>query len=234
MSTPNATTPVAPAAAGAAPAEGTAPAAGAAPAAAGAAATSTAPAAKGSVFAKELPAETKDAETKPADAPAPVELDLPEGFDAKAGETLKALAGRLGLDKTKGGELVKAYAEANAAAQKVAEERFDKQVTEWKTAAKADPLVEKLGGFEKVVRGADRLLTRFDTDGKLSGLLESSGLAFHPAVVGFFGQLAAALKEDTVTGAANTPGPSASQADEMARLKALYPKSPQMFPNLKE
>lgn len=161
---------------------------------------------------------------------------MPEGFDAKAGETLKSLAGRLGLDKTKGGELVKAYAEANAVAQKAAEERFEKQVTEWKTAAKADPLVERLGGFEKVVRGADRLLTRFDSDGKLSGLLESSGLAFHPAVVGFFGSIAAAMKEDTVTGAAHAPpaAASASKADELARLSALYPASPELFAHLKE
>lgn len=228
MSTPNATTPAAPAAA--APAEGTPPAA-AAPTAGGEA-KSTAPAAKPSVFAKEVPAETPPAQ-KPAEV-APVELDLPEGFDAKAGESLKALAGKLGLDKTKGAELVKAYAEANAAAQKQVEERFNKQVAEWKAAAKADPAIEKLGGFDKVVRGADRVLTRFDSEGKLGELLEGSGLAFHPAVVSFFGSLAAALKEDTVTGAAAVAPPAASQTAEIARLKALYPKSPQLFAHLKE
>lgn len=229
MSTPNATTPAAPAA-GAAPAEGTPP-----PAAAPAAdAKSAAPAAKPSVFAKELPAETKPEEKASPPEVKAVELDLPEGFDAKAGEALKALAGKLGLDKARGAELVKAYAEANAAAQKQVEERFTKQVAEWKAAAKADPSIEKLGGFEKVVRGADRLLMRFDSDGKLGELLEGSGLAFHPAVVGFFGSLAQALKEDSVTGAAAPAPAAASQTAEIARLKALYPKSPQLTAHLKE
>lgn len=230
MSTPNVTTPASPAAAPAAapapaPAEGVAPAAGAESKAA-------APEAKAGVFAKQ--ATTEKATEKAADAPASVELDLPEGFDAKAGATLKALAGRLGLDKTKGGELVKAYSEANAANQKAVEERFTKQVADWKTAARADPAIEKLGGFDKVVRGADRVLTRFDSDGKLGEMLESTGLAFHPTVVSFFGQLAAALKEDTVSGAAPAPSAAASKGDEIARLKALYSSSPELFAHLKE
>lgn len=226
MSTPNVTT-----AAPAAPVTTPAPVETKSAAPAGDA-TPAAPAAPAkSVFAKEVP-EGEKAPEKALDVQ-PVDLELPAGFDAKAGETLKTLAGKLGLDKTKGAELVKAYTEANAAAQKVAEERFTKQTAEWKSAARADPAIEKLGGFEKVVRTADRVLTRFDVDGKLSEVLEGSGLAFHPAVVRFFGELGAALKEDTVSGAPS-PGATRSQSDETARLKALYPQSPKMFAHLKE
>ena len=182
--------------------------------------------AKGSVFAREAGEPKADAKADATgEAPKAVELELPEGFDAKAGETLKSLAGKLGLDKAKGGELVKAYVEAQGAAQKAYEEKFQAQLETWKTAAKADPVVKELGGFEKVMRGADRLVTRFDPDGTFADLLERSGMAFEPSVVRFFGRVASALREDTISG---TPSAAAGPSPEDV-LARLYPNSQSLF-----
>ncbi len=153
-----------------------------------------------------------------AEAPV-VEIDLPEGFDADAASTLKALAGELGLDKARGGKLVAAYQKAQAEAEKRAEAAFVAQAKQYVAQAEQHPVVKELGGVDKARALAGKALSVVGSK-ELGALLQASGLAYHPEVLALFARVGARLGDDSVRGAGNgtaAPKPTAEQ-----QLRALY------------
>jgi hypothetical protein len=162
-------------------------------------------------------------EEKPAaeagEAPAAVELDLPEGFPEVAAGTIKTLAGELGLDKAKAQKLVERYAEAEKAAAAAREEAFVKQANEYVTQAEKHPAVVQLGGLEKARNLAGKALTTLGTP-ELGELLQSSGLAYHPEVLSFFAGLGKRLGEGGVAGTVGAP--QSPKLNPQAELRSIY------------
>ncbi len=229
MTTPAATTP-APAASTPAPAADVK--APAAPAAAPAAETNVA-ATETKTAAPEKaklpdPLVTMQSEPAPAEPAKAIEgFELPEGFDPVAGETLKGLAGQLGLDASKAKVLLETYSKAQVASQEKAEADFIAQANAMTAQAAEHPVVKELGGVTKARGLASKALNAFGSPA-LSEALTASGLAYHPEVLAFVARIGAKLGDDTVAGAASS---GASVPSEKAQLKALYnhPTSASMF-----
>lgn len=156
------------------------------------------------------------------------ELDLPEGFDATAAGTLKALAAELELDKPKAQKIVEKYLKATEAAEAAREEQFIAQANAYVKAAAEHEAVKGLGGLDKARTLASRALAKFDTGGELGEALQASGLAYHPGVLLALARVGATLSEDSARGATNAAQPAPSRT---AQLKAIYnhPTSASMF-----
>lgn len=154
-------------------------------------------------------------------------LELPEGFDAKVGETLKSLAGELGLDGTKAKVLVERYVKAQADAQAQAEKNFEAQVQQYVAQAAEHAAVKELGGLDAARGLAAKALTKLGS-APLAEMLQASGLAYHPEVLAFFARVGGLMREGTVAGGAAPSTPAPSKVDQ---LKAFYshPTSASMF-----
>lgn len=163
-----------------------------------------------------------EAEVKPADAG---DFALPEGFDPATGETLKALAGQLGLDGAKSKVLLETYQKAQTAAQEKAEADFVAQAKAYTAQAEEHPVVKELGGVQKARTLAGKALSKFG-DAALNDALTASGLAYHPAVLAAFARIGAQLGEGTVTG--GQAAPAKSQRDPLLSLYT-HPTSASMF-----
>ena len=175
------------------------------------------------------PLVTMQTEPAPAEPAKAIEgFELPEGFDPVAGETLKGLAGQLGLDATKAKILLETYSKAQVASQEKAEADFIAQANAMTAQAAEHPVVKELGGVTKARVFASKALNAFGSPA-LSEALTASGLAYHPEVLAFVARIGAKLGDDTVAGGAASSG--ASVPSETAQLKALYnhPTSASMF-----
>lgn len=169
------------------------------------------------------------AEPPPADPAASIEgFELPEGFDPVAGETLKGLAGQLGLDGAKAKVLLETYSRAQVAAQEKAEADFVAQAKAFTAQAAEHPVVKELGGVQKARVLAGKALSAFGSKG-LSEALTASGLAYHPEVLAFVARIGAKLGDDSVAGGSSS---AAAPTSQRAALKAIYnhPTSSSMFP----
>ena len=80
---------------------------------------------------------------------------------------------------------------------KAQQEAFITTRKEWVDELKAD---KEFGGdkFDTTVKGAQLALRKFDADGKMVELLETSGFGDHPGVIKFLARIHAALSEDKV------------------------------------
>lgn len=177
------------------------------------------------------PLVTKDAAPAEKTEAAPpkelgFELDLPEGFDATAAGTLRALAAELELDKPKAQKIVQKYLQAAEAAEAAREEQFVAQANAYVKAAAEHEAVKGLGGLDRARTLASRALAKFDTGGELGEALQASGLAYHPGVLLALARVGATLSEDTTRGATGAP-PSAQKDPRFALY--THPTSRSMF-----
>jgi hypothetical protein len=191
------------------------------------------PAAPASLLGGEPPAKTEGAAApvegeagKAPDAPADIDLKLPEGFaadEALQGD-FKGAAKAAGLDSAKAQALFDVYAKAQATAEAKQAEDFAKQRSDWVSAVKADP---EIGGdnLQASVLAANRAVAKLGGP-ELHQLLNATGLGDHPLLVRAFARAGALLAEDSIAG---TTGGGPQGDAETARLKALYPNSPEMF-----
>jgi hypothetical protein len=104
---------------------------------------------------------------------------------------------------------------AQAYVDRIVEQRAT-QASGWVDEIKADTT---LGGakFDESIGVAKGALTQFDPDGKLSALLDSSGMGNHPEVVRFLHRVGKAIGQDTFVQGGQKP--SASK---------FYDKSPEL------
>lgn len=174
-----------------------------------------------------------------ANVPAPLELKLPEGFDAKSPEYAEFL--KMATDskfdaktaqslfdfhhKTLAGTVDKSL---KAAMQKSADEGAATR-KQWADAAAQLPEQAKLE--------VQRVQTKYlDKVPEARDLLEKTGLGNHPAMKKLFAAMGKDLAEDSIANAATAaaakqrgptvPGMAGFTAEE---LKAMYPKSPEMW-----
>lgn len=172
------------------------------------------------------PLVTMQSEPAPAEPAKAIEgFELPEGFDPVAGETLKGLAGQLGLDASKAKVLLETYSKAQVASQEKAEADFIAQANAMTAQAAEHPVVKELGGVTKARGFASKALNAFGSPA-LSEALTASGLAYHPEVLAFVARIGAKLGDDTVAGGAAASAPS--QRDPLLSLYN-HPTSASMY-----
>lgn len=160
-------------------------------------------------------------------APVPLELKLPEGVTKDdpliAGFT--PLAQEFGLKGEQAQKLVDLYAGAQKAQTEKTNAALIAETKAWQDATKADP---EIGGekFAASIALANKAVSAFGGQ-ELFDILKASGLGSHPVVVKAFARAGKAIAEDTSAGTSNGAAPSATTAE--ARLRALYPNSPELF-----
>lgn len=174
--------------------------------------TTPAPSAGASVVGDALALSTKPAETpeagKPAEqpksAPAPIELKLPEGFEADkaALEGFTKTAGELGLDSAKAQKLFDQYVAIEKARVDASEKAFADQEAKWAAALQADPDI----GGEKLQKTVAEVHAALKWLGPGVGqLIKAAGLGNNPDVVKAFVKLGRGLADDSIKGT-STPG----------------------------
>jgi len=195
-------------AAGSKPADGAA-APGATPSTASG---SAAPAAAG-----EAKPDGAKAPEKPA-VPEKYELKLPDEavIDAKAFESISALAKELGLSNEQAQRIV---AHNDAIARSVLEARVaahEEQIVKWMDDVKAD---KEIGGanFDKSVEDAKRLVNKFGDD-DLKQALVSSGYGNFPPLVRMLAKIGSRMSEDAYRSGA----PAQTQKREVSLAEAFY------------
>lgn len=175
---------------------------------------------------KPVDPKAAPADTKPAEAPRPadLELKLPEGLkldDAGLG-AFKSLAKEAGLDGAKAQKFVDLY----AGFEKSKVDAYTAQQKAWTEAVKADA---DIGGakLDKSLELSRRALTKFGGEGLVT-FLEQSGLGNHPALVKFAVNVGLAMAEDSVAGSGGASAAAAASGDPMVALAA------KLFPDMKQ
>lgn len=145
----------------------------------------------------------------------PAKLVVPEGMevDQKGLELVAPVLKELGLDQSKGQQLIDAYI-------KVRQQELEGQMAiqdQWQDQIKSD---KEFGGdkFEVNRDKANRLIERFG-DAELQNYLASSGAGNNPAIFRFVARLAAAISEDSPV----IPSVAAGQQQQNV-LATLYPE----------
>ena len=140
---------------------------------------------------------TSEAQTKPSVVPDKYDLKLPEGstLDQKAIEAVSAFAKEKGLSQ----EAAQAVLEREHALIKG---HHEAQMQEWEATKKqwldASMSDKEFGGdrLKESVEIASRAIKRFDPTGKMTEMLETSGLGNHPEVIRFMKRIGEAMAED--------------------------------------
>lgn len=146
------------------------------------------------------------------DAPASIELKVPDGFeaDAKQLDAFKATATELGLDGPKAQKLFDQYVSLETQRTKAAEEAFVAQDRKWVAELVADPeLGDASTGKLKPAAMTDirRAVNHFKAS-ETFALLDRAGLGNHPKVVKLFAAIGRSLREDSVAGTSQSaPAP---------------------------
>ena len=144
---------------------------------------------------QERKAEVQE-EQKPTGAPeAYADFNLPEGIEIDKGvlDGVKAQFKAAGYTQ----EQAQAAIDLHIANQTEQQEVFLQTRKEWVNEIKAD---KEFGGdkFDTTVKGAQLALRKFDADGKMVELLETSGFGDHPGVIKFLARIHQAMGEDKV------------------------------------
>lgn len=140
--------------------------------------------------------EGKQAEDKQEQVPFTLEeLEVPEGFSARQEDIQRfhETALGMGLTKAQAQQLVDMQ-HANVLA---AQEQHAAHLAQWKNEIKMD---KEMGGaaFEQTDMYATASLRKFDEDGKVFELLDSSGYKNHPEIIRFLSRVGKAMGEDGV------------------------------------
>ena len=164
---------------------------------------------------KEEAAPTEGAKAEP------LEVKMPEGFEADEGVLSSFLetAKSLGLKGEQAQKLVDAYAasEAKVAEREIAEAQA--RVQQWQQTVKDDP---EMGGprLAESLEAANRALSTYGNP-ELVGLLKRTGLSNHPDMVRLMARVGRAMSEDSSAGSMRG-APSEADTEE-ARLERMYP-----------
>lgn len=130
---------------------------------------------------EHVEAEEEDA----SGAAAPLELEAPQGFDAKAPTFVefRQIAGELGLDAPKANRLLELHAKALQA-------DWEKRIDAWETATRSD---QEIGGerLEGAIKDARAAMASHGTP-ELQKLLHEMGLGSHPEIIRLLARVARA------------------------------------------
>lgn len=151
--------------------------------------------------------------------PAAFEIKVPEGLD-KDDPMLKGfvtLAQEAKLTPEGAQKIADLYFNAQAGAEKAAEEARVEQITKWAEEAKSD---KEIGGdnWSSTLTAGRRALNKLGSP-ELTQMLNETGLGNHKTVIAFFAKVGALLKEDALPGAKESPG----TGEEPGLSDVLYP-----------
>lgn len=167
----------------------------------------------------DVPSEGEEESTEgTAGAPEAYEdFVMPEGFDVdeSALELAKPLFKELGLDQANAQKAVDVFAKIAGQQAEAMAEGHSAQVAAWTAETTKSMSKEDIG---VAVAG----LKRFDTEGKVAEVLNSTGLGSHPDVVAFFKRVGEATSEDSFDGK-----PAGMPGDEKPVEDVLYGNSGQ-------
>ena len=140
--------------------------------------------------------EPKQEDQKPAGAPeAYADFTLPEGIEIDKAqlEAAKAQFKEAGYTQEQAQKAIDLHLKGMQEQQEI----FVQTRKEWVNEIKAD---KEFGGdkFDTTVKGAQLALRKFDPDGSMVGLLETSGFGDNPGVIKFLARIHAAMGEDQV------------------------------------
>ena len=143
-------------------------------------------------------------EQKPEEAQKPVapvvpeayaDFKLPEGveIDKTMLEGVKAQFKEAGYTQEQAQKAIDLHIKGLQEQQEI----FIQERKNWVAELKAD---KEFGGdkFDTTAKGAQLALRKFDADGKMLDLLETSGFGDHPGVIKFLARIHAAMGEDSV------------------------------------
>ncbi len=163
------------------------------------------------------------------------EMDLPEGLDAEKMDKTqidlwKERLHKAGVPASQAKELLSTFVSEDFQRSQAQQQGIESQLTQWEMDSK-----EKFGDkFEETANFARYALKEAGVPGALE-LLESTGLANHPAILATLAKLGAAITESTAKGGgtvgfnANTPEGAQAQLLQFNRnpetREALYNKS---------
>lgn len=132
---------------------------------------------------------------KPVAPEAYADFTLPEGIEIDKAqlEAAKAQFKEAGYSQEQAQKAIDLHIKGMQEQQEV----FMQTRKEWVNEIKAD---KEFGGdkFDQTVKGAQLALRKFDTDGTMVSLLETSGFGDNPGVVKFLARVHAAMGEDQV------------------------------------
>lgn len=153
----------------------------------------------------------------------PLELKLPDGWDAKSPvvEKLRALATEKKLDAP----TTQALLDLHAAEAQAREASLVQTFNGWNEALKTD---KEFGGqaFEANAQIARKSMVKFATP-ELQQLLEETGFGSHPELVRFAYRVGKALGEDSMAGTGGGIRPTPKTENDL--LRERYPNSPELF-----
>ena len=139
--------------------------------------------------------EVKAEEQKPVVPEEYADFTFPEGIEIDKAQldAAKAQFKEAGYTQEQAQKAIDLYIKSMQEQQ----ELFLQERKNWVNEIKAD---KEFGGdkFDATVRGAQLALRKFDADGKMVELLETSGFGDHPGVIKFLARIHAALSEDKV------------------------------------
>ena len=123
------------------------------------------------------------------------DFEMPEGFDVDSAalEAATPIFKELNLDQGQAQKLVSVYAEMAGKQAEAMAESHAAQVETWTAETHKAMSQEDIG---VAIAG----LKRFDTDGEVANVLNSTGLGSHPAVVAFFKRVGESTSEDSFDG----------------------------------
>jgi hypothetical protein len=172
---------------------------------------------KGADVDKKTGDEKKGEGDTKAEKPAPIELKLPDRYeaDSKQLDAYKALATELGLDSTKAQKAFDHFLSVDAARTEAAEKALEAQDAKWASEVKADP---ELGGDKLKATIADVAKAKAWLPPGLSSLLERLGLGNNPDVIRAFAKVGRAVKDDTIAGTGGSPGGTKPKAKSDAEI----------------
>jgi hypothetical protein len=139
--------------------------------------------------------DTKPEEQRPVVPEEYADFTFPEGIEIDKAQldAAKAQFKEAGYTQEQAQKAIDLYIKSMQEQQ----ELFLQERKNWVNEIKAD---KEFGGdkFDATVKGAQLALRKFDADGKMVELLETSGFGDHPGVIKFLARIHAALSEDKV------------------------------------
>ena len=169
--------------------------------------------------------EVKAEEQKPVVPEEYADFTFPEGIEIDKAQldAAKAQFKEAGYTQEQAQKAIDLYIKSMQEQQ----ELFLQERKNWVNEIKAD---KEFGGdkFDSTVKGAQLALRKFDGDGQMIQLLETSGFGDHPGVIKFLARIHAAMGEDQVFGERqNDKGKSAPVHERLYGKDGMGPANPQ-------
>ena len=169
--------------------------------------------------------QAKPEETKPVVPEEYADFTLPEGveIDKAMLDGVKAQFKEAGYTQDQAQKAIDLHIKNMQEQQEV----FLQTRKDWVNEIKSD---KEFGGdkFGATVKGSQLALRKFDTDGQMLELLETSGFGDHPGVIRFLARIHAAMGEDQVFGERhNDKGKTAPLHERLYGKDGMGPNNPE-------